>query len=390
MNLTHEILHTHIERILPTIIDIRHKLHQHPEIAGDERETRNMLLSHVEKLDVLLWQPKLETDLVFEIPGKDPGRVIGLRADMDALPMNEQHPPAYGSKNPGLMHACGHDGHMAMLLGAAMVLTSVRDLLPNTVRFIFQPGEEVACMGAELTARGVCDGLEAVYALHNWPGLPAGVVSTKPGTFFAAANTFSLKLRGTGTHGATPEKGNTPLIPAAVLIEALTGLHEQVSANGEGVVSVCMVQGGHNTNIIPSECTVAGTTRYIDRSVGDMIEKRIRQMAEEISTRYDIPIDIAYERKYHLPLINDEEKASVVAETAEKVLGEDFYLEAPRHAMTAEDFAFYLDRVPGCMFWLGAGEQWAPLHAAAFDFNDQILKTGILMFCALALGDRLE
>jgi amidohydrolase len=390
MNITREKLHEHIDRILSTVTDIRHQLHQHPEIAGNERETRKMLLSHMEKLNVLLWQPKLDTDLVVEIPGEDPGRVIGLRADMDALPISEQHPPAYGSKNRGLMHACGHDGHMAMLLGAAMVLSSIRDVLPHTVRFIFQPGEEVACMGAELTARGVCDGLEAVYALHNWPGLPAGVVSTKPGTFFAAANTFSLRLRGTGTHGATPEKGNNPLIPAAVLVEALTGLHEQVSANKEGVVSVCMVEGGHNTNVIPSDCTVAGTTRYIDTALGDMMEQRIRQISDEISRRYSMPIDIEYERKYHLPLINDPAQAAVVAETAVKILGEDYFLEAPRHAMTAEDFAFYLDKIPGCMFRLGAGQQWAPLHAATFDFNDEILKTGILMFCALALGDRLE
>jgi amidohydrolase len=379
-----------IEEILPEILSIRHRIHQSPELAGEEKQTRELLLSYVKELDAILWQPKLGTDLVFEIPGRDPGKVIGLRADMDALPIEEQQPPAYGSKFHGMMHACGHDGHMAMLLGAAMVLSPLRNELSSTLRFIFQPGEEIACMGADLVAKGVCDGLDAVYALHNWPGLPAGQVSTRPGTFFAAANTFSLSVRGVGTHGATPEKGKNPLIPAAVLVEALTGLHEEISADYGGVISVCMVQGGQNTNVIPSEAVVAGTTRYTDKAVGDMIEQRIREITSEISKRYAIPIDISYERKYYLPVINDPHQADIVADTAIGVLGEDGYRTAEKHAMTAEDFAFYLDTVPGCMFWLGAGESSAPLHAGTFDFNDEILKNGILMFCALALGDRLR
>ncbi|MGM0432163.1 MAG: M20 metallopeptidase family protein [Spirochaetota bacterium] len=379
-------LSEHIYDVLPEVTQLRRMLHSRPEMAGEETGTRAMLMQYAQGFWRQFWNPLLGTDLVFEIPGRDTGRVLGLRADMDGLPIDEQSPLSYASQNTGTMHACGHDGHMAMLMGAAQVLARMKDRLPCTVRFIFQPGEEVACLGSELVKRGVCDGLEAVYALHNWPGLPAGTISTKAGILFAAANTFSLKVLGTGTHGATPEKGNNPLISAAALAGEMQQLHNEVSQSGAGVVSVCSMHGGSGTNVIPSECTVSGTTRYVEVADGDMIEQRIRKLSREISQRFDVSVNVDYERKYYLPLFNHPEHVRRVEAVAQSVLGDGAFSRAPSHTMTAEDFSFYLDTVPGCMFWLGTGEGAQALHSGNYNFNDEVLSNGIAMFAGLALS----
>ena len=388
--LKRDILAAAIVEILPEIQELRKALHAIPETAGREIKTRELLVEHIKKLRPILWQPKLQTDVVCEIPGRDPGKVIGIRADMDGLPLQEKSRMPYSSIHEGVMHACGHDGHMAILLGTAMVLSRFQDKLPCTVRCIFQPGEEEACLGAELTAKGVCDGLSAVYGFHNWPGLPVGAVSAKAGTFFAAANTFTVKFVGKGTHGATPEKGKNPIPTAARAVGLLQKLHDQVFASDGSVVSVCSFSAGMNSNVIPSETVLRGTTRYIDKQIGDVIEKTITDLLNQLAREDGLQLELVYDRKYYLPVVNTPEEVLYLQRTVEKCLGEGAYREATTNTMTAEDFAFYVDKVPGCMFWLGAGEDHAPLHAGDFDFNDDALFNGILVLAGLAFGSVLD
>ena len=390
MTITHDSIRSLIDSILPDLVVFRHTLHQRPELAGQEYETRELLKAMIAPHDPLFWQPKLGTDLVFEIPGRDPGRVIGFRADMDALPLDEtDRRLPYASQHPAVMHACGHDGHMAVLMGTALVLSKIRDKLPCTVRMIFQPGEEEACLGAKLVEKGVCDGLETVYGFHNWPGLPVGTVSSRPGILFAAANTFRTTVTGVGAHGAAPEKGNNPIIAAAKAVLQIQDLHDSLQRENSGVVSVCAVQGGSNTNVIPSEVSISGTVRYIDAQVGERIEAAIREVFQRTSEESGVSVSMDYDRSYHLPVINSIAEVERLRYVTESCLGDSAYIEAESYTMTAEDFAFYLDRVPGCMFWLGSGVDSPQLHTQSFDFNDEAMAPGIHVLTALALGDSL-
>lgn len=390
MRIPHDRILTYIDSRIDDIIELRHTLHAAAELAGEERQTRALLKQRLEGGRFILWQPKLGTDLIAELPGRDPGRVIGFRSDMDGLPIRESTGADYASEHEGIMHACGHDGHMAILAGAAMVLADMQEYLPCTLRFIFQPGEEVACLGAQLAAAGACDGLERIYGFHNWPSLPVGSVSSKSGILFAAANTFSAVIHGKATHGAVPEKGNNPLIPAAFMTMRIQELHTRLQEDSRGVASVCMLSGGKNSNVIPASMEMAGTTRYTDTKVGDMIEQEIRQIVSDAESRYGVTIELSYERSYHLPVINDAEAVEELKEVVDLTIGAGAYIPAERHVMTAEDFSFYLDRVPGCMFLLGAGESSPVLHAADFDFNDDIIRQGIYLICALAMREVID
>lgn len=388
--LSRDTLTAKILEILPMVRDLRHALHQIPEIAGKEEKTRELLKERAKALDPIFWQPKLGTDLIFELPGRDPGKVIGLRADMDALPIRERADLPYTSLHEGLMHACGHDGHMSILLGTALIAKSFQQYLPSTVRFIFQPGEEVLCLGADLVEKGACDGLDSVFALHNWPGLPTGSVSSKPGTFFAAANDFKATFNGVGAHGAAPEKGSNPLIPAADAILRLKGVHDRFSRENGAVVTVCSLQGGRNSNVIPSKVTMTGTVRYTDLETGLQIEQAMEEELSTTAAMYSCSHEIAFDKGNYLPVINDAEHVEKVASAVKKVLGEGAYIPAETHTMGAEDFAFYLQKTPGAMFWLGAGTSHAPIHSEGFDFNDDTLMNGIEVFSALIFGDQLQ
>lgn len=385
-----DLLYAALDGLLPEIIALRHELHTSPEIALHEHATRNYLVSWLTEQGVLdtalVYEPFLGTDLVFEKPGNDRSTVIGLRADMDALPVTERTELSYQSRISGMMHACGHDGHMAMLAGAIVLLHRAGIALPYTVRAIFQPGEEQVCAGADLVSAGVCDGLTRVYALHGWPGLEVGKVSSKPGVMLAAADTYEIICTGKAAHGATPEQGNNPLVPVSEIVGRLLELHACFSREHGAVITPCAVMGGHNTNTIPGSATILGTTRYLDPQVGNRMEQEIASAVQEISGKYGTACDISHKRLYHLPVVNNSAEVQRVRDTAELVLGEGCYQAMDSHYMVAEDFAFYLDKVPGCMFQLGLGEAHAKLHSDTFDFADEALEAGMLMLASLALG----
>ncbi len=365
---------------------LRRELHRHPELACREQETRRRMLAWLDEQGVLkkctVREPLIGTDLVLELPGTLAG-TIGLRADMDALPIKESSDLPHASQQPGMMHACGHDGHMTMLAGCAAVLVRM-DMPRPTVRFIFQPGEEEVCAGADLVEAGVCRGLDEVYALHGWPGIERGMIASKPGVIMAAANSFSVTCRGVSCHGAVPEKGKNPLFPAAELITRLGELHRWIAREHGGVVSPCSVTGGESTNGIPETAVVRGTVRYLAEETGELIKQEFFKIIRELQITSGMPFDTDYRQRYRIPVINDPDSVRKVLDVAGALAGADRVRVLERHSMVAEDFSFYLKQVPGCMFLLGMGEQHPGLHSDRFDFDDSLLETGAAVFAGLA------
>lgn len=388
----HAVIERYVYQLLPDIAELRRDLHKHPERGWELQETKARLLrwlrDHGIDEEPETYLDRSELVLNIELADDPAAPTVGLRSDMDALPILEQTGDScdHRSAEPGLMHACGHDGHMAVLAGTLAAARQIQKELgsfPVHIRAIFQPAEEELCGGAELVQAGVCDDLQRVYALHAWPGLPEGTISSKPGALFAAAGTYRIRITGVSAHGAAPEEGKNPIIPAALLITALQKLHEEFAEKKGAVISTCAVNGGKNTNTIPEELSILGTTRYLDTETGEEIEKAIRRVQEEILSEAGVKSELQYENRYTIPVNNNEDEVERLRGVVRDLIGEKSYLEAERHAMTAEDFAFYLDRVPGCMFRLGVGENSPSLHSSSLDFPDGAIKNGMLAMLGL-------
>jgi len=373
---------------LPEIISWRHQLHMHPEIAGRETSTREFVARIMSATASTIQPPLLGTDLIAElIPEHDTGRCIGLRADIDALPLTEANEFAHKSAIPGMMHGCGHDGHTAMLLGAATVLSDCRHLLTNRVRFIFQPGEEMACLGRELVAAGACAGLDEIYAIHGWPGLPCGCISTRAGVPFGSGAMFSIRLTGKGCHGAQPENGLNPVPTAGRIAWELQQLHQHYSSKNEAVISVCRVTAGSGANIIPKDALLQGTTRYFDAALNPKVKQAIAAIIERCCDDSGIQWEFDYDDSYRLSVINHPDAVAKLSALTTEYLPEA-WRDAAEPTRAMEDFSFFLEACPmGAMLWLGLGENSQPLHNPRFDFNDEALFNGIMMLCLAALAE---
>lgn len=383
-----ESMETLIADILPAALALRHELHANPETALKEKETRKRLRSFLGDAFSYL-EPLMGTDLIAEWPGRETGECIALRADMDALPTDE---------DPGAMHACGHDGHMAILAAAARVLADNGIVPKRTVRFVFQPGEEVEGAGRELAALGAYRGAGSAYALHGWPGLPIGSIALKDGPYLGASHHYRALFRGRGGHGAYPEKGLNPLPAASRALLMLQKLHEEVFESRGEVVNTCALNGGSAANVIPDEAILLGTVRYLEPERGEILEKSIRDIFADSVKDTSIELELDYDKTYDLPVINNPSRCDVVRRTAAgtgyggqggdsrriTVIEEDIVERG------SEDFAFALEKVPGCLFKLGIGEEALPLHSRGFDFPDEALETGIRMMVRLALGEGEE
>ncbi|MDC7220124.1 MAG: M20 family metallopeptidase [Spirochaetales bacterium] len=374
-------------RIWSELSKLRRDLHRIPEIALEEYKTRDKLMTELASLPLEFHKPYLGTDIVADlIPESDWEETILLRADMDGLMIQEETGAEWESEHPGKMHACGHDGHMAILVGAARVLSSVRNKLTKRIRFVFQPGEEMRCAGRLLAEKGAYDNCDEAYALHGWPGLGEGRIRTKEGAIMAATDSFRFTFVGRGTHGATPQDGINPLPAAARFILEAEELHRRANKEHGSVVSSCIVEGGSSANIIPDRCKVEGTTRYLSREQGDFIVAELKALAQRAAASSDTTVIEQISRRYEIPVINSAAGAIKVLELATKLFGEENCEEAVQHDMMAEDFAFCLDKAPGCFFQLGLGEDYPTLHSPLFDFNDRVIKRGVLLFTALAGG----
>jgi hippurate hydrolase len=385
---TIDLLKTEIEGILPHIVRLRRAIHENPEIALQEHQTGALVREALGPLDLEVKPPFLETDVVALLKGPKEGKNVTLRADMDALPMQEQTGLEYASQRPGFMHACGHDGHTAMLTGAAMVLSRLRGRIKGSVRFVFQPGEEVVAAGKDLVKAGALLDPEpdAVLALHGLHDMPEGSFASRAGVIMGASGFFTIKVTGKGAHAARPEIAIDPILTVTRIVEALQAIASRRISPFESVVlSVCRITGGSNPNVIPQSAEIEGTTRYLNAATGDIIRSEMERIVKGVCGS----MGASYEFSYHIPYIPTVNDAGVV-DLGEKLVWE---IWGPEHwdtmqnpSMGSEDFAYYLEDYPGALFRLGLGGKSAPLHSPFFDFNDQVLGQGILFLTASALA----
>jgi amidohydrolase len=374
--------------VLPEIAAIRHRLHQHPELALQETQTSALVRDALVTMGLQPRPPILGTDVIALLQGPQPGPNVTVRADMDALPLLEQTGLSYQSRNAGLMHACGHDGHTAMLLGTAMVLCRLQAELRGSVRFVFQPGEEIVAAGRDLVEKGALldPTPAAVFALHAWPGLPVGAICSRPGPILAAAEFFKITIRGKGAHGSRPDDSVDPILTAARVIEALQAVvSRQLSPLEAAVVSICRISAGTNGNIIPDTAELEGTTRCLNQAVGSqlpiLMERLIKGTCEAMGASYEFRYSGSY-----IPTVNAADIVSLGRRVTETLLGAAAWVDLKNPAMGGEDFAYYIRDYPGAMFLLGMGETCAPLHNQCFDFNDTALRNGIVFMVGAVLA----
>ena len=374
-----------IEKILPEIKTVRHDLHRIPEIAGKEYKTSALIREKLSDLELDIKPPFLETDVV-ALLNPEKSKNLTLRADIDALPIEEKNENLpYRSAHPGMMHACGHDGHAAMLLGAAVILSEIRGSVPCSVRFLFQPGEEVAALARDVLRSGALQDPEPdfITGLHNFPDEEYGKINTRPGALMAAAGFFQITLRGKSGHGSLPKKANNPLVCAAEIISECGKIVPE-----DCVLSFCQCTGGNCNNVIPETAELLGTIRFFDHDKGQKLlsdfENTVRQIAVRRKIQCVFSCDVPC-----IPVINRTEDYERTRSVIIGNLGDDAFSELSVPSMIGEDFSWYLQKYRGIFCHLGAGNS-CPLHSNRYDFDDELLAYGIRYFCLMALhGDEL-
>jgi hippurate hydrolase len=374
-----------IDDLLPDLIALRRDLHAHPELAFEERRTSGMVAAALREAGLEVHEGIGGTGVVGVLRRGRSDRMIGLRADMDALPILEQGDRAHISRFPGRHHACGHDGHTAMLLGAARHLAR-NESLEGCVAFIFQPAEEGRGGAREMVREGLFERFpcEAVFAVHNWPDLPLGVAATRPGPIMAAADRFDIVVRGRGGHAAQPHNTPDVVLAASELVAQLhTIVARRVPPAENAVLSVTRISGGQSHNVLPAAVELTGTVRSFNVAVQDTIEKAVRDVAAGVARASGSTIDVEYTR-YYPATTNSAAHAQLALEAARCAGLEAQTAAAP--AFTSEDFAFMLQERPGAYLWLGqrGAANPAPLHHPSYDFNDDALAFGVRWFVAVA------
>ena len=369
-----------LQQLLPELVAFRQDLHAHPETAFEERRTAARVAQVLEQCGFEVHRGLARTAVIGTL-SRGEGPAVGLRADMDALDLTETTALTYASRQPGKMHACGHDGHTTMLLGAARYLAQSRDFR-GTVYFIFQPAEENLAGGRVMVEEGLFERfpMQAVFGLHNWPCLEAGSMGVRAGPVMAASDFFHLRLIAQGGHGAYPHRARDPIVTAAQIITAWqTIISRHTDPLESAVISVTQIHGGHTTNVIPEEVELAGTTRAFKSDIQDMIESRMRQMAEHIAEAHDMQALLAYDRRYRAT-VNSEREVEQALAAMRATVGEARVRTDLPATMGAEDFGWMLHRCPGAYGMIGNGTEGAPgrsLHNPGYDFNDAIIPTGV-------------
>ncbi|MEC3860626.1 M20 aminoacylase family protein [Mesobacterium sp. TK19101] len=362
----------------------RRHIHQNPELGLDCHKTAAFVVEKLKEFGITdIHEGIAESGLVAIIEGHGDGPTIGLRADMDALPMDEITGLPYASNTPGKMHACGHDGHTTMLLAAARYLAETRNFA-GKVALIFQPAEEGEGGGRIMVEDGMMDrfDIKEVYGIHNAPGEPAGHIGTAPGPLMAAVDTFWIDIQGVGGHGAMPYQTKDPIMPAVAMVQALqTIVSRNVNALDQLVVTVTQIHAGSGTNIIPDTARIVGTVRSFKPEIRDLAEARMTQIVDHQAKVFDMEATLVYERGYPAT-VNDPEKAAFAAEVAKQVVGEDRVNAKSEPIMAAEDFSYMLEARPGAYLFLGQGDT-AVCHHPAYDFNDEIAPVGASFFARL-------
>lgn len=367
---------------LPSIIDWRRHIHENPEISGEEKETSAYIQSILKKLGIPFKNDVFQHAVIGEIKGAKPGKTIALRADMDALPVTELTNLPFKSKHEGVMHACGHDSHMAICLGAAAVLNSMKDQLCGTVKLVFQPAEEEALInGAKhIIESGVLDDVDEIYGLHVWPELPVGQVGFKKGPLMAASDHFYVKIEGKSTHGAEPHNGIDAIMAAANWIVNVESIIARETNPMDNVVcTIGTFHSGVRYNVGAAEALLEGTCRTFDPAKRDYMERRLGESLKALDMMFGTKSTLDYKRG-HSATINDSEAIDYIQSVGEAYLGKEACVNPPYPSMCAEDFSYYLEVKKGAFLWLGTGFDGNPaLHNAKFTIDESILETGVTL-----------
>jgi len=364
----------------------RRHLHAHPELSFEEHETTRYIEQALAEIGGLEIQRPTETGIVARLHGGRPGKTLALRADIDALPITEETGIEFASTRPGAMHACGHDGHTAMLLAAAKVLVGRRDELAGEVRFLFQPAEEVPPGGARVFVEaGVMDGVDLVVGAHLFSTVAVGKIAAPVGPLTAAADIWDAEVQGKGGHAAMPHQGVDPIVVASEVVLAFQQVvSRSVDPIKSAVVSVTRFEGGSAHNVIPEAVKLAGTVRTFDPEVRATVRAGMERVLRGVTEAHGAGYSFDYVEGYD-PVINDAWAAELVRAAAVSELGEDILVEQPP-IMGGEDFSAYLARAPGVFFVVGAGDQgWTPHHHPRFTIDENALRNGIAVFVRTVL-----
>ena len=386
-----------IESILADVAAIqaiRRDIHAHPELCFQEERTADVIAKALTEWGIPIHRGLGKTGVVGIVKNGTSSRAVGLRADIDALPMTEHNTFAHASQHPGKMHACGHDGHTAMLLAAAKHLSQHRNF-DGTVYLIFQPAEEGGGGAKVMIEDGIFDKfpMEAVFGAHNWPGMPVGSFGVNPGAMMASGNHFSVTIRGKGSHAALPHLGIDPVPIAAQLIN---GFQTIITRNRRplepGVISVTMLKAGEALNVVPDFCTLSGTVRTFSYELLDLIERRMREMSEHTCAAFGATCEFEFKR-YYPPTINHPAETEFVRQVLSDVVGAA-NVQAFEPTMGSEDFSFFLQAKPGCYFVIGNGDGEhregghglgpCMLHNPSYDFNDDLIPLGATAWVRIA------
>jgi len=388
-----------IESILAdaaSIAAMRRDIHAHPELCFEEKRTSDLIARALTDWGIPVHRGLGTTGVVGIVKGTggSSARAVGLRADIDALPMTEHNRFSHASTHAGKMHACGHDGHTAMLLGAARHLSRQHDF-DGTVYLVFQPAEEGGGGAREMMKDGLFDRfpMEAIFGAHNWPGMKVGQFAVKPGPCFASSNEFKVTIRGKGSHAALPHNGIDPVPVACQMVQAFqTIITRNKRPIDAGVISVTMIHAGEATNVVPDTCVIEGTVRTFTLEVLDLIEQRMKDIAQHTCAAFGARCEFAFHRNYP-PTINHDAETAFFRRVAADVAGADNVLDF-EPTMGAEDFSYFLQAKPGCYFLigngdgahrsLGHGEGPCMLHNPSYDFNDDLIPLGATMWVRLA------
>ena len=362
---------------------IRRDIHAHPELGLEEHRTADIVARKLEEWGIEVHRGVGQTGVVGVLRNGNGQASVGLRADMDALPIQEATGLPYASQNPGLMHACGHDGHTTILLGAAKYLAETK-AFNGTVNFIFQPAEE-GLGGAEAMLK---DGLfdrfpcDSVFGLHNHPGLDVGKFATSPGARFSGGAFFDIKITGKGAHGARPQESIDPVMVACHLATALQSIvSRNVSAQDTAVVSITRIQSGDAYNVIPQYAAMAGTVRTMKSEVMALVEANMKRLAISIAEGFGAEAEVDF-RKLFAPVVNNANEALAYADAAAEVAGEANVRRDAPPSMASEDFGFMMEKVPGAHVMFGNGGS-ASVHNHLYDFNDEAIPYGVALFAAI-------
>ncbi len=367
------------------LVEMRRRIHMHPELGFEEFETSKLVSEWLETFGLKVTRGLAKTGVVGLLQGKKPGKTVAIRADMDALPLDEANPVPYSSKIKGRMHACGHDAHVAILLGVARFFSSNKDQLKGNIKWIFQPAEEGGGGASVMVKEGVLENpkVDAIFGAHVFPFLPIGKVGINEREGLASVDRFTIKIIGKGGHAAFPHATKDPILAAGHLI---TQIHSIVSRNinplDSAVVTIGKVSGGTIFNIIPDEVLLLGTTRSLNPHVREELKSRVEQVIQGIVRSFGM--DYRFDFEYGYPvLINDPEMSKLVASACSNGIGEE-NVEVLKPSMGGEDFAYYLEKVPGSFFRLGCRNEEKgivhPYHSSLFDIDEEVLPFGVEMF----------